>query len=191
VVRLASPTSRVYFSRIDAQLFKRVEPWRYMIDYARLNGFPEEELIQALNSHPGFKYSPQSIPDFDLVDEGREIVMGAYRLKCLWTPGHTPGHMCLYDEEKGLLFSGDHVLYDITPHIESWAYQVNALQDYLRSLDRIANLPVTMVLPGHRSLFSNLGERVAQLKDHHGSGLTKCWRYSTVDPRQLTRSQAK
>ncbi len=167
VVRLASPTSTVYFSRIDAQMFKREEPWRHMLDYARLNGFPEDELMKALNSHPGFKYSPQSVPEFDLIDDSREITVGDYRLKCLWTPGHTPGHMCLYDEEKRILFSGDHVLYDITPHIESWSYQFNALRDYLDSLDRIGKLPVAMVLPGHRSLFSDLAGRVEALKEHH------------------------
>ncbi|MCX7981308.1 MAG: MBL fold metallo-hydrolase [Syntrophales bacterium] len=167
VVRLASKTSAVYFSRVDAQMFKREEPWKAMIDYAKINGFPEEELLRAISNHPGFKYSPQSIPEFDLVDDGREIEVGRYRLKCLWTPGHTPGHMCLYDEKEKLLFSGDHVLFDITPHIESWSYQVNALHDYLSSLDRIRDLPVAMVLPGHRSFFTDLKGRIDALKKHH------------------------
>lgn len=167
VVRLASQKSKVYFSRVDAQMFKREEPWKAMIEYARINGFPEEELLRALNNHPGFKYSPQSIPDFDLIDDGREIEVGDYHLTCLWTPGHTPGHMCLYEKFQKLFFSGDHVLFDITPHIESWAYQINALQDYLASLDRIYDLPVAMVLPGHRSFFSDLRGRIDELKQHH------------------------
>jgi len=167
VVRLASKSSTVYFSRIDAQMFKRDEPWRAMIEYAKINGFPEGELLRALHNHPGFKYSPQSIPEFDLIDDGREIQAGEYLLKCMWTPGHTPGHMCLYEEEKKILFSGDHVLFDITPHIESWAYQINALQDYLNSLDRIYTLPIEIVLPGHRSFFSNLRSRIDELKRHH------------------------
>jgi len=167
VVRLAARTSTIYFSRIDAQMFKRAEPWKAMIDYAKINGFPEEELIRALNNHPGFKYSPQSIPEFDLIDGGREIEVGTYRLKCLWTPGHTPGHMCLYDEKEKLLFSGDHVLFDITPHIESWAYQINALKDYLHSLEGIYDLPVELVLPGHRNFFTDLRGRIDELKRHH------------------------
>lgn len=167
VTRLATETSRIYFSRIDARVFDKDSDWRPMLEFAGINGFPAEELARALNSHPGFKYSPKGVPNFELVDEGSIITIGDFRLQCLLTPGHTQGHICLYDEEKRLLFSGDHILYDITPHIESWAYQVNALQDYLDSLDRVYDLSVGLVLPGHRTFFTDLKGRIDELKKHH------------------------
>jgi len=167
VTRLATDTSTIYFSRIDAQVYQGKGNWQSMIDYAGINGFPEEELIKALNSHPGFKYSPDRVPDLTLVGDGDCIEIGDYRFSCLSTPGHTQGHICLYEAAKKVLLSGDHVLFDITPHIESWSYQVNALQDYLESLDKIYDLPVDIVLPGHRSFFSDLKGRIDELKKHH------------------------
>ncbi len=167
VTRLATETSTVYFSRIDAKVFDHGGSWQPMIDYAEINGFPADELMKALHNHPGFKYSPESIPELHLLDDGDVIEIGDYRLRCLVTPGHTQGHVCLHEEDKRLLFSGDHILYDITPHIESWAYQVNALQDYLDSLDRVYNLPAEIVLPGHRNFFTDLKGRIDELKEHH------------------------
>lgn len=167
VSRLATDTSTVYFSRIDSSVFNENIDWQAMMDFAISNGFQLEELVKAVESHPGLKYSPKKIPDFTLLDDGSIIQIGDYRLKCLLTPGHTEGHICLYDENKQLLFSGDHVLYDITPHIESWSYEVNSLKNYLDSLNKIRNLPVKIVLPGHRNLFTDLTGRIDELKKHH------------------------
>ena len=77
------------------------------------------------------------------------------------TPGHIQGHICLYDEAKRILISGDHILYDIAPHIESWSYLVNSLEDYLASLEKVYDLPVEVVLPGHRSHFRDLKGRMS------------------------------
>jgi glyoxylase-like metal-dependent hydrolase (beta-lactamase superfamily II) len=167
VARLATKTSTIYFSRIDSRVFDKNNNWQTMIDYAEINGFPRDELMKALHNHPGFKYSPQTIPDFHLIDNGSVIEVGGYRLQCLLTPGHTQGHICLFEEDKRILFSGDHILYDITPHIESWAYTVNSLKDYLTSLDKVRNLPVDLVLPGHRNFFKDLKGRIDELKEHH------------------------
>lgn len=167
ISRLATDTSVVYFSRIDSRIFNENIDWQAMLDYALHNGFQLEELIKAMESHPGLKYSPKKIPEFTLLDDGDIIKIGDYNLKCLLTPGHTEGHICLYEEEKQILFSGDHVLYNITPHIESWSYEVNSLKNYLESLDKVRNLPVKIVLPGHRNFFTNLTGRIDELKKHH------------------------
>lgn len=167
VARLATKTSTIYFSRIDARVFDKDNNWQDMIDYAQINGFPADELMKALHNHPGFKYSPQTIPDFHLIDDGNTIEIGDYRLKCISTPGHTEGHICLYDEDKQILFSGDHILYNITPHIESWAYRINSLKNYMESLDKVYDLPVDIVFPGHRNFFTDLKGRIDELKEHH------------------------
>lgn len=167
VSRLAREGSTVYFSRIDARVFDNPEGWRPMVDYADINGFPADVLVKAIDNHPGFKYSPSSVPELTLIDDGYVIEIGDFRLCCLATPGHTQGHLCLYDENRRLFFSGDHVLYDITPHIESWSYRVNALKDYMDSLDRVYDVPVDLVLPGHRTLFRDLKGRIDALKEHH------------------------
>jgi len=167
VLRLASESSKIYFSRIDARVFDKDISWQPLIDFAELNGFPAGELQKAIASHPGLKYSPHEIPVFTLVDDGDVIECGSYRLRCVATPGHTKGHICLYEEVKKIFFSGDHILFDITPHIESWAYDTNSLADYIASLDKIYDLPVNLVLPGHRNFQGSLKKRIDELKIHH------------------------
>lgn len=167
VMRLATETSKIFFSRIDAMVFDEDNSWQPLIDFARLNGFPAEALQNALDSHPGFKYSPEKTPDFTRIDDGDVIECGGYRLRAIATPGHTQGHICLYEAGEKLFFSGDHVLFDITPHIESWDYMVNSLADYLASLDKVRDLPVELVLPGHRNFFTDLKGRIDEIKTHH------------------------
>lgn len=167
VTRLASETSRIFFSRIDARVFDDDQIWQSLVDFAQINGFPADELQKALARHPGFKYGPKQKPVFTLLDDGDVIECGGYRLQCIATPGHTQGHICLYEKDRKIFFSGDHILFDITPHIASWAYTTNSLADYMASLDKVYHLPVDLVLPGHRSFLGDLKSRIDELKIHH------------------------
>jgi glyoxylase-like metal-dependent hydrolase (beta-lactamase superfamily II) len=166
VSRLATDTSRVFFSKLDASMFDADDRRQLLADIARANGFPADELHRALATHPGFRYRPEAKPVFTIIDDGDVIECGGYHLRCIATPGHTQGHVCLYDAERRIFFSGDHVLHDITPHIESWV-TANALADYLASLDKVYDLAVDLVLPGHRRFFGNLRGRIDELKAHH------------------------
>jgi glyoxylase-like metal-dependent hydrolase (beta-lactamase superfamily II) len=49
---------------------------------------------------------PPSVPAVDLA-EGGEVRFGSLRLRVLHTPGHTPGSVCLLDQDEGVLYSGD------------------------------------------------------------------------------------
>jgi glyoxylase-like metal-dependent hydrolase (beta-lactamase superfamily II) len=167
VTRLATGGSRIYFSRIDSQVFDENNGWQSLIDFAEINGFPADKLQKALASHPGFKYSPEKKPVFTLIDDGDVIECGGYHLLCIATPGHTKGHICLYERDKKIFFTGDHILFDITPHIESWAYTTNSLADYMASLDKVYSLLVDLVLPGHRNFQGDLKSRIDELKIHH------------------------
>jgi hydroxyacylglutathione hydrolase len=54
----------------------------------------------------GLPGKPGPEPDRDLVP-GEELAVGTLRFQVLHTPGHTPGHVCFYEEEQGVLFGGD------------------------------------------------------------------------------------
>ena len=94
-------------------------------------------------------------------------------LCCIETPGHTLGHMCLYEPKNKIFISGDHVLGDITPNIQCWEEDENLLKDYLHSLDKVYHLDVDLVVPGHRTLFTNLKKRIDELKAHHAKRLAE------------------
>ncbi len=159
--------SKVYFNEEDAALICEGGRWHESIELFKLNGFPVEDLHTALKMHPGYKYSAKGNVEYTIVNENDEIKVGDYSLKCIKTPGHTEGHMCLYEPQKKLLLSGDHVLNDITPNTAQWFYDTDPLNNYLTSLKKIAKYDVDLVLPGHRKSFTDLYGRVSELQEHH------------------------
>jgi glyoxylase-like metal-dependent hydrolase (beta-lactamase superfamily II) len=138
-----------------------------MIEFAGKNGFPQDELQAALHSHPGFKYGSQKELPLTLLKDGDTLAVGDYHLTCVQTPGHTQGHMCLYETAKKILFSGDHILIDITPNIQLWSDTENPLDEYLASLDKVLELDIELTLPGHRRLIHDCKGRIDELKRHH------------------------
>ena len=167
VANLATDTSTVYFNRQEASALNFHKYWQEIIAFYRLNGFPEDELKKSLESHPGYRYGLKGHVDFCILEEGSTIEIGDYCFRCVETPGHSPGHMCLYEANKKLLVSGDHILFDITPNISLWSEEKNSLKEYLASLDKVYDLEVNLVLPGHRRLSNQHRKRIAELKQHH------------------------
>jgi glyoxylase-like metal-dependent hydrolase (beta-lactamase superfamily II) len=90
----------------------------------------------------------------EIVLEGGEKIGS---LEVIWTPGHSPGHVCLYDAERRILFSGDHILDTTSPNI-GWLPEGDPLGDYLTSLRHLRSRDIDIVLPGH-------GEPI---RDHRG-----------------------
>jgi len=92
-----------------------------------------------------------------------------FTLKVICCPGHTPGAVCFFDRNNGRLFSGDHLLKNITsnPVVEVEYQDKNngyrSLSSYLKSLEMIAAMEVKEVLPGHGAPFSNSRERVDEI----------------------------
>ncbi len=82
------------------------------------------------------------------LNDGDIIDLGGRTLKVLHTPGHSPGHLCFWEAEKGYLFSGD-LVYQGTLFAN---YPSTDPGDYLRSLEKVSRLPAKRVLPGHYSL---------------------------------------
>jgi glyoxylase-like metal-dependent hydrolase (beta-lactamase superfamily II) len=138
-----------------------------MGDYAAKSGFPDNELRFAMVNHPGLKYGPESVVDYQYIKEGDVFKAGDYTLEVVATPGHTYGHMCLYERDKKIFFSGDHVLGDITPNIQAWSDDIDPLDLYIKSLKRVYELDVKLCLPGHRSLITGFKKRVLELIEHH------------------------
>ena len=167
VSQLATDTSTIYFNRPDADRIQSGISWEDFVEFARLNGFPEEELERVPDSHPGFKFRSKELLRFHLLKEGDSLEISDYAFKCVETPGHTKGHMCLYEPNKKIFVAGDHLLGDITPTILLWSDEWNPLKEYLASLDKVFGLDIELVLPGHRGILRNSKERIRELKHHH------------------------
>ncbi|WP_294856958.1 MBL fold metallo-hydrolase [uncultured Oscillibacter sp.] len=111
-----------------------------------------------------------------VLKDGDKINIGGRCIQVLHTPGHSPGHMCFWEKERGYLFTGDLVYKDTL-----FAYYPSTDPEaYLVSLEKISALPVKCVFPAHHSLdiqpeiLIRMRDAFRQLQTngqlHHGSG---------------------
>jgi glyoxylase-like metal-dependent hydrolase (beta-lactamase superfamily II) len=136
-------------------------------NFLHLTNFPEKNVDEILPPRHKDEYLLTGRSITYLEDGDMLPPVGEYRLRAVTTPGHSKGHVCLYEPEKRILFSGDHILFDITPGISLRTETDNPLCDYLQSLSKVEALEVDLVLPGHREVFKGHRERITQLKVHH------------------------
>jgi len=113
-------------------------------------GAGEEELLRSPSANvSAFFDQPIVAPDADhTLEDEQALIFGSLRIRVLATPGHSPGGVCYFDEEQGVLFCGDTLFaYSIgRTDLPGGSHQV-----LLESIDRkIMALPDTVVcLPGH------------------------------------------
>ena len=142
---------------------------RYNKARNELKALGDNQLNEALSRFErAFRRPSYSIPIDKTVSDGDILRLNGSKLKVIWTPGHAPEHICLYDGDRSLLFSGDHVLPRITSHISLHVYEdADPLADYLNSLEKLRGLPLDIVLPAHEYAFRDLESRIDALKHHH------------------------
>lgn len=116
------------------------------------------------------------VPDVQpdrLLQDGDIVEFGPWRLQAVWTPGHTPGHMCMYEPNHKLMFTGDHVLPYITPNVSLHADQEGSspLSDFRNSLKKVAAFDTWRGLPAHEFTIADLRGRCNILLHHHDERL--------------------
>ncbi len=136
--------------------------------YLEVHGVPEAEAEFLKNASRGFRqWVKPAAPDLQL--DGSEVLeLGTRRLRVEWTPGHSPGHIGLFDLDSRVLFAGDTLLPALSPNIGLHPQSTpNPLDDYMAGLRRIVELRPSLVLPGHGRPFRTAAGRVAKMLEHH------------------------
>jgi len=93
--------------------------------------------------------------------DGQRFHFKHLSVEVLHMPGHTPGLVCLYSEANKLLFADDHVLARVSPNplldltAGSGENKFRSLVAYLKSAQRVAQMELDCVLPGHGEGFKN------------------------------------
>ena len=117
-----------------------------------------------------FRGRMSSLEIDETLEDGQILELEGSTLKVYWTPGHAREHICLHDEEKRILYAGDHVLPKITPHVSLRSHlEGDPLGDYIESLEKLRGLDVETVLPAHQYVFSDLEGRISEMHLHHRS----------------------
>ena len=161
--------AKIIMHRADAELIHS----RY-VDFAALaeatekvllsHGVPPEDASEMREASAWAAQFVTAIEPDMLVEDGDTVSNGTFQLEVLHTPGHTPGHICLYDPRKRRLFCGDAVLFDAVPQVGLHPQSGNdPAGDFVESLDYIGQKSVSFVFPGHGPVFNSLGIRTEEI----------------------------
>jgi glyoxylase-like metal-dependent hydrolase (beta-lactamase superfamily II) len=167
---IATARTKIMIGRVDYDYLKNQHDenfWPWMEEKFYREGLSKDLIALQRKVNPARAYAPEYLFEAETVSDNDIFYIGDYGFRCLWTPGHTPGHTCLYMEKEGILFCGDHVLFDITPNITMWRGIEDSLGDYLESLKKIKALDIRLALPAHRKNDMDVYERIRQIQDHH------------------------
>jgi len=141
-------------------------------NYLLVNGVPDDEAEVLSNSQRALSQVVKPADAAVQLDGAELLDMGRKQLRVEWTPGHSPGHICLYEASEGLLFAGDHMLPELSPNIGLHPQSTpDPLHEYLDGLKRMAAYEPLLILPAHGRPFQDAAGRVATLAAHHARRL--------------------
>jgi glyoxylase-like metal-dependent hydrolase (beta-lactamase superfamily II) len=136
--------------------------------YLQIHGVPEVDAEQMRNASRQLRdfVTPAEAPV--QLDGAETLGLGRRRLRVEWTPGHSPGHIVLFDPADHLLIAGDQLLHDTSPNIGLHPQSTpNPLDEYLAANQRLLGLRPAVVLPGHGEGFTDVEALVSGLAGHH------------------------
>ncbi len=120
-------------------------------------------------------------PDRELVP-GVEIETDLGLWSVLETPGHAPSHVCLYQSERRLLISGDHLLGRISLFFD-YGYTPDPVSEFLTSLDRVQGLNARLALSGHGKPFVDVRGHIDGNRQLVGQRIQATWAALGAQPR--------
>ncbi len=165
----AGKGKHIYMSEADiswqTMWYRGIRNKRYERD--KLEGATEEFFREVDKHSPSVKYLSEDVSDRMIPIYDKQIIeIGDYKLQVLIMPGHSVGNCMFWLDNEKIMFTGDHVLFDITPNITAWPVLDDTLGCYLDSLERSKTYPVELALPGHRGS-GDYYKRIEELQKHH------------------------
>ncbi|MCY1286728.1 Hydroxyacylglutathione hydrolase [compost metagenome] len=159
---LCHPAEAESFRRPDQTVGLVLSSEHWLADY--FDDLDETRLVIDALPHAGFdpagwRLQPASPTGF--LEEGAVIDLGDRVFEVLHLPGHSPGSLGLLEARSGTLFSGDAVYDDrLLDHIPG-----ANLPDYVRTMERLRELPVERVHAGHEPSFGRA--RLREIADRY------------------------
>jgi glyoxylase-like metal-dependent hydrolase (beta-lactamase superfamily II) len=170
VYELVRSGSIVYINELETQTISKIQTGILSSETAvflRTSGFPEKDPDKIIPPRAIREFKRGGSPPFTFVDDQDAIKRGIYRFTSIETPGHSKGHMCLFEPSTKVLIAGDHLLREITPIVQGRIDGDDPLENYFDSLDKIDQLDIQTVLPGHGDIFGDCKGRIEEIRKHH------------------------
>ena len=147
------------------------EAWKDMEQRAKLFGLDKYGIT--VDDHPGYRFRPQPFKKCTTLKAGDVLRYGEYNFEVVDIPGHTPGHIGLYEAQHKLFFCGDHILASITPNITFWGFEQDSLAQYFASLRKVAAMQIEWLFTAHREIVRDHKARISELIEHHETRLAE------------------
>ncbi len=138
-----------------------------------MNGAPEALVNEAIRYIESTQKMADPLEEAYFLEEGDRIPFRSMRWRTIHCPGHSPGLICFYWPEKKILFSGDHLLKEITPNpilaVSEYGppFHYPSLKQYLASLEKIEGLEISLLLPGHGEEVKDVKGLIQKIFAHH------------------------
>ena len=137
------------------------------------NGAPETLVNEAIHYMESAQIMADSLDEAFFLDDGDSILFKSMTWKTIHCPGHSPGLICFHWPEKKILFTGDHLLKEITPNpilnVPEYRppFRYPSLKDYLNSLEKIERLDLSLLLPAHGEEIHDVKALIQKIFTHH------------------------
>jgi glyoxylase-like metal-dependent hydrolase (beta-lactamase superfamily II) len=131
------------------------------VEIARQSGVPEEPLRRWAEQRRGRGTGQAGTLTVDReLTEGDTVGTDLGEWHVLETPGHAPSHICLYQPERRLLISGDHLLGRVSLYFDA-GFTPDPVGEFLSSLDKVERLDARLALSGHGRPFTDVPGHIA------------------------------
>ncbi len=148
------------------------------IEFYQRAGLNNEQILHYKSRFGGFGKAISPMPmSYIRLKEGDKIKINSQNWHIMTGSGHSPEHVCLYNQTQNIIISGDQILPNISSNVGVWPTEPEAdpLSDWLKSCKRFINdLPEdVLVLPAHGIPFIGAHARLAKLINHHAKSLDR------------------
>jgi glyoxylase-like metal-dependent hydrolase (beta-lactamase superfamily II) len=155
--------ARIFIGKKDGSLINRVYSQNYKTPLEKLyETLSLEEDIMPTRSNDYGENTTEGV-EFHYLTENSRINIGDFSFEVLDIPGHTPGHIGLYEKKYKLFFCGDHILENISPSVLFWGFEKNILGSYLNSLQKVYRLEIDYLFTAHHDIINDHQRRITQL----------------------------
>jgi glyoxylase-like metal-dependent hydrolase (beta-lactamase superfamily II) len=143
------------------------------------NGVPETFVNEAIHYMESAQIMGDPLDEAFFLDDGDSILFKSMNWKTLHCPGHSPGMICFYWLERKILFTGDHLLKEITPNPvlnvneSKPPFRYPSLKEYLTSLEKVEKFDISLLLPAHGEEIEDARGLIQKIFAHHKERMDK------------------
>ncbi len=193
-LRIHGAPPEVWIHEADAEALISYEEYmeRYTKAFIRLvssSGVLQAEPTIPIPTNRGefFKTIGESVPTAHTFADGAIFKTGIGELSVVWVPGHSPGSTCFVCDEQQIMFSGDHIIGDISsnPSISFDGSDKIGMMTYFESLNRLVNNSGYIAFPGHREPIHDIRSRIDGLLGEYDHKLQQAAVSLTHEPQSI------